>query len=81
MNTILTEKDIFSLTRLLAFASFTLFTVVSLYLMYNNISWSGYDTFSNVTGIGGLATQLVNKFINSKYNTPSGEAGKPVGGE
>ena len=38
----------------------------------------GEFTASAVACIGYL---VGNKFINSKYNTPLGEAGKPLGGE
>ena len=40
-----------------------------------------YDTFASLTGGGGAATQIANKLINSKFNTPQGEAGKPMGSE
>ena len=31
-----------------------------------------------MTGGGGAVTQMVNKFINSKFNTGAGQVGKPL---
>lgn len=66
------ENDQLSLTRLLAFLGYLLFAIGSFYLMWNNMSWSGYETFAIYTGGGGTALQFANKFINSKYNSVSG---------
>lgn len=46
--------------------------------MYRGLSWTGYDTFASLTGGGGAATQVVNKFINSRYNSSPGESPKTV---
>lgn len=59
-----------SLTRTLAVLSYLLFAGVSIYLIIYGITWSHYDTFASLTGGGGAATQVVNKLINSKYNSP-----------
>lgn len=74
----LKENGQYSLTRVLAVFGYFAFLVGTAYLILNNRNWAGYDTFASLTGGGGCATQLVNKFINGKYNTPLGEAGKPV---
>ena len=50
-----------------------LFTsLLSIYLMINNISWDGYATFAGYTGGGGAALQFGNKLVNSKYNSVIG---------
>jgi hypothetical protein len=72
------EKSLLSLTRILAIVGFAAFLVCSFYLMYKNQSWVHYDTFATWTGGGGLATQLLNKLMNSKLNTGPGEVGKPT---
>lgn len=71
------EKSLLSLTRMLSIVGYSSFLLGSFYLMYRNQSWVHYDTFATMTGGGGLITQLLNKLINSKLNTPNGEAGKP----
>ena len=76
----LKERGILSFTRLITAISIVSFLIVSFYLAYTNTDWRGYDTFSNLTGGGGIGAQLVNKFINSKYNTPLGTGGKPMEG-
>ena len=45
------------------------------------VSWGNYETFATMTGGGSAATQIANKLINSKYNTPDKEAGKPLGSD
>ena len=67
LNQILKENGKYSFTRCMPFAGYILFTMVSLYLVYNRLSWSHYETFAAITGGGSLATQLTNKAINSKY--------------
>lgn len=76
MPEILKEGGVYSLTRIIAVVGFVAFLVGSAYLMWRGISWTGYDTFASLTGGGGAATQVVNKFINSKYNSNSGEIPK-----
>ena len=78
---ILKENNVFSFTRTLAAAGFAAFIVVSFYLAYTGKAFQYYDTFASLTGGGGAATQIANKLINSKFNTPQGEAGKPLGSE
>lgn len=66
------ENGELSLTRVIALSGFVLFALGSLYLLINNIDWSGYSTFAGYTGGGGAALQFGNKFINSKYNSAPG---------
>lgn len=69
------EDDAFSLTRLIAFLGYLIFIIGSLYLLINDIDWGGYPVFATYTGAVGAAVQTTNKFINSKYNSPSGSYG------
>lgn len=78
LSDMLKEGGEWSFTRWLSFIGFLAFLVASGYLMYSGKNWAGYDTFASLTGGGGCVSQLVNKFINGKYNTPMGEAGKPL---
>ena len=66
------ENGELSLTRVISLSGFILFALGSLYLLINNIDWSGYSTFAGYTGGGGAALQFGNKFINSKYNSAPG---------
>ena len=70
---LLYEKGELSLTRVLAVAGFLAFLFGSFYLMWKGLTWGNYETFATMTGGGGLTSQLVNKFINSKYNSPDHE--------
>ena len=72
MYGLLYENDQLSLTRVLAITGWLAFLLVSFYLAYKGISWQNYETFSTWTGGGGAATQIANKFINSKYNSQVG---------
>jgi len=74
----LKESEYQSLSRYISVILLILFTGVTLYLVYNKYTWGNYDTFAFFTAGGGAGSQLVNKFINSKYNTKPGEIGKPV---
>lgn len=65
-----------SLTRTIAVMGFIFFIVVSLYLVIRNMTWGNYETFATITGGGGAATQVANKLINSKFNTPIGTYNK-----
>lgn len=66
------ENNKLSMTLLLAFMGYFIFSVGSLYLLFNNIDWPGYITFASYTGGGGAALQFGNKFINSRYNSIAG---------
>ena len=61
-----------SYTRLISAIFVLAFLGVSFYLVLAHQYWQNYDTFASLTGGGGGATQLVNKFINSKYNSVQG---------
>lgn len=69
---LLYENDELSLTRVIAVIGWLAFLVVSAYLVYTRQTWANYDTFASLTGGGGAATQVVNKLINSKYNSQPG---------
>ena len=72
ITALLCENGQLSLTRVLACLSFIAFIAGTAYLMVRQISWPHYDTFATAT-IGGTATQVVNKFINSKFNSDTGK--------
>lgn len=71
------ENGEYSLTRLQSAIGYVVFLVGSCYLIYTDHSWGNYDTFAIVTGGASTASQIANKYLNSKYNTPLGESGKP----
>lgn len=75
LNQLFFEDNMLSLTRVMAFFSYLVFVIGSFYLLYNNIDWGGYAVFATYTGAVGAAIQTTNKFINSKYNSPSGSYG------
>lgn len=77
----LKEGGEYSLTRALSVIGFIVFVVGSAYLIYKGMTWGNYETFATMTGGGSAATQIANKLINSKYNSPLGEVGKKVGGD
>ena len=66
------ENGELSYTRLISVIFVLAFLGVSFYLVLTHQYWQNYDTFASLTGGGGGATQLVNKFINSKYNSVQG---------
>lgn len=69
---LLYENNELSLTRCITVVAWAAFLAVSFYLVYTAQSWGNYDTFAFLTGGGGATTQVVNKFINSKYNSIPG---------
>ena len=75
---VLKESGILSYTRILSLVAFTFFIVVTCYLVLTGKTWGHYDTFAYMTCGGSLGLQGYNKHINSKFNTPLGEAGKRV---
>lgn len=72
LKELLYESGELSLTRSLALAGFLAFLVGSFYLMWRGATWGNYETFATMTGGGGMATQIANKLINSKYNSEQG---------
>lgn len=73
------ENDLPSLTRFLSLIAFSAFLLCSAYLMIKGQTWQHYDTFAYITGGGGTTAQLVNKFVNSKYNSSQGEPTSKIG--
>ena len=69
---LLYENNELSLTRCITVIAWAAFLAVSFYLVYTAQSWGNYDTFAFLTGGGGATTQVVNKLINSKYNSVPG---------
>ena len=69
---LLYENNELSLTRCITVIAWVAFLAVSFYLVYTAQAWGNYDTFAFLTGGGGATTQVVNKFINSKYNSVPG---------
>lgn len=80
LKMLLYENDELSLTRVIAVAGWLAFLSVSIYLVYTKTNWGNYDTFAFITGGGGAATQIGNKFINSKYNSLPGTYKENDGG-
>nr|DAU27185.1 MAG TPA: protein of unknown function (DUF4500) [Caudoviricetes sp.] len=72
LKMLLYENNELSLTRVIAVIGWLAFLAVSAYLVYTHQKWDNYDTFASLTGGGGAATQVVNKLINSKYNSAPG---------
>lgn len=75
------ENDMPSLTRFLSLVAFGAFLLCSAYLIMKNQIWQHYDTFAYITGGGGTTAQLLNKFVNSKYNSNPGESPAKTGNE
>lgn len=73
---LLYENEQLSLTRTLAVIGWLAFLIVSGFLVWKGIGWQNYETFASLTGGGGAATQIANKFINSKYNSAEGSYDK-----
>lgn len=73
---LLYENEQLSLTRTLAIVGWLAFLIVSFYLVWRGTGWQNYETFASLTGGGGAATQVANKFINSKYNSAEGSYDK-----
>ena len=65
---ILQEDGQYSLTRMVSVVLLISFLAASFYLIYTGRTWGNYDSFATFCGGGGTAAQVVNKFINSKYN-------------
>lgn len=72
LKMLLYENGELSLTRVITVIAWAAFLAVSFYLVWTAQVWANYDTFAFMTGGGGATTQVVNKFINSKYNSAPG---------
>ena len=77
MKEMLMENGVLSLTRVLPTIGYIAFILVSLVLAFTGKNWGNYGEFAAATG-GAIIVQLGNKWINSKFNTPLGSAGKQV---
>ena len=71
----LKEDGRLSLTRVLPTIGYASFIAVSLYLAVTGNTWGHYSEFALATG-GSVVVQLGNKWVNSKYNSAPGQAGK-----
>ncbi len=60
-------------TRLMALFSYLVF-VAGHFILYNNIDWGGQYLLL-IQELQVSSIQTTNKFINSKYNSPSGSYG------
>ena len=67
---LLYENNEPSLTRFIALLAFFSFLLGSAYLMLKNQTWGHYSEFATLTGGGGAVTQIANKLINGKVNSP-----------
>lgn len=72
LKMLLYENGELSLTRVITVIAWAAFLGVSFYLVWTSQAWANYDTFAFMTGGGGATTQVINKFINSKYNSAPG---------
>lgn len=79
LNGLLYENETPSLTRIISITAFLAFLIGSAYLIITGKSWGHYDTFAILTGGGGATTQVVNKFVNSLYNSAPGQFPKKGG--
>lgn len=71
----LKEDGVYSLTRVLPTIGYIVFLLVSIYMVLTGKTWEHYTEFTTATG-SAVMVQLGNKYINSRYNTPDGKAGK-----
>ena len=67
VKALLYEGGQLSFTRVLVALSFLLFIIGTSYLMLEGKTWPDYDTFASLTGGGGIAAQIGNKLVMSKY--------------
>lgn len=73
IKNLLNENDKTSLTRFIAITAWLAFLIVSFYLVIAGKEWGNYEVFATFTAGGGAITQVVNKYINSKYNSKKGD--------
>ena len=76
VKTILTENGQYSLTRIASAILLLAFLIGSFWLIFHGQSWGNYDSFALFCGGGGMAGQVGNKLINSKWNKDT--PGKPA---
>ena len=75
MLQMLKEENVYSLTRVLPTIGYITFLLISIYMVLTGKTWEHYTEFTTATG-SAVMVQLGNKYINSRYNTPQGTAGK-----
>lgn len=75
---LLQENGQYSLTRVISAVLLLAFLVASFYLILKGQTWGNYSDFAVFCGGGGTVSQVANKYINSRFNTPQGDIGKPV---
>ena len=73
LKSLIYENNQPSLTRIISIVSIIQFMYGSFYLLLSGQTWAHYESFASFTAGGGLATQVANKFVNSKYNSNTGE--------
>lgn len=77
---ILKENGTYSLPRVLCFEVVQVWLIATIVSMVLDKHFWCYGEFT-ASAVACIGYLVGNKFINSKYNTPLGEAGKPMGGE
>lgn len=77
---ILKENGTYSLPRVLCFEVVQVWLIATIVSMVLDKHFWCYGEFT-ASAVACIGYLVGNKFINSKYNTPLGEAGKPLGGE
>lgn len=60
-----------SRTGLIGLTGWLAFLIGSFYLLVKGQRWDNYETFATFTAGGGALTQIANKYINSKLNSPA----------
>lgn len=78
---LLYENGGLSLTRVIALTFVLLFVFVTVFLVYFDMTWGHFETLAAMATGGGPATQIANKFINSKYNSELGTYKQREGAE
>ena len=76
----LKEAGKYSLPRVLCFEVVEVWIISTVASMVLDKHFFCYGEFT-AAAVACIGYLVGNKYINSKYNTPLGEAGKPMGGE
>lgn len=77
MLEIFKEAGIYSYDRIRNTFLILVGTCVCVYLAITQKTWSHFELFVTAFIIAPSGFAAWNKFVNSKYNTPPGECGKP----
>ena len=75
---ILKEGGVYSLPRVLCFEITQIWLIATIASMVLEKHFYCYGEFTAAT-VACIGCLIGNKFINSKYNTPLGDIGKPMG--